>query len=116
VLSSRGVRIVAVADTHLYQRDLVVPDGDVFVHCGDLCQAGTFDELADGIAWLRSLPHRTKIVVAGNHDWAFVHQPDESAALLGDIVYLQDAQCTLSGLRIWGSPWHFAPSRCSSRA
>jgi predicted phosphodiesterase len=36
-----SLRIVAVADTHLYHRDLTVPDGDVLVHCGDLCQAGT---------------------------------------------------------------------------
>ena len=26
------MRIVAVADTHLYHRDLIVPAGDVFVH------------------------------------------------------------------------------------
>jgi hypothetical protein len=34
------VRIVAVADTHLFHDGLVVPDGDVFVHAGDLCRGG----------------------------------------------------------------------------
>jgi len=28
------VRIVAVADTHLFHHELDVPDGDVFVHAG----------------------------------------------------------------------------------
>ena len=32
------MRIVAVADSHLFHDDLVVPDGDVFVHAGDFCR------------------------------------------------------------------------------
>ena len=34
------MRIVAVADTHTYHHDLAVPEGDVFVHAGDLCRRG----------------------------------------------------------------------------
>ncbi len=33
------VRIVAVADTHLEHGAIAVPDGDVFVHAGDLCES-----------------------------------------------------------------------------
>jgi predicted phosphohydrolase len=97
--------MVAVADTHLYHRELTVPDGDVFVHCGDLCQGGTLDELEDGLAWLHSLPHETKILVAGNHDWAFVEHRAEALRRLGNIVYLEDAEYTIHGARFWGSPW-----------
>jgi hypothetical protein len=39
------VRLVAVADTHLFTDDLVVPDGDIFVHAGDMCRGGSLDEL-----------------------------------------------------------------------
>lgn len=100
-----SLRIVAVADTHLYHRDLTVPDGDVLVHCGDLCQAGTLDELDEGLGWLRSLPHRVKILVAGNHDWAFLEHPHEARQRLEGIVYLEDAGCTELGVHFWGSPW-----------
>jgi hypothetical protein len=100
------MRIVAVADTHLFHEDLVVPDGDVFVHAGDLCRAGDPKELEVAARWIRSLPHPTKIVVAGNHDWAFATKPDLARAILGDaIVYLEDSGSTIDGITFWGSPW-----------
>jgi Icc-related predicted phosphoesterase len=100
------VQIVAVADTHLYHDELKVPDGDVFVHAGDLCRGGSALELAQAAKWIRGLPHATKIVVAGNHDFAFERDPVAARELLGDgIVYLQDSEITVGGVRFWGSPW-----------
>lgn len=101
------MRIVAVADTHGYEADLgVLPEGDCFVHAGDLCRAGTLDELERTAEWMLSLPHPHKIVVAGNHDWCFARESVAARALLGaSITYLQDSECTLGGLRFWGSPW-----------
>ena len=38
------VRIVAVADTHTFQADFTdVPEGDVFIHAGDMCRGGTLE-------------------------------------------------------------------------
>ena len=105
-----GVRIVAVADTHLYHRGLRVPDGDLFVHAGDLCRHGSLDELRVALDWIHALPHAHKLIVAGNHDWAFQRMPSEARALARDLVYLEDAGCTVAGLRAWGSPWQ--PAFC----
>jgi predicted phosphohydrolase len=103
-----GMRVVAVADTHLFHdARYAVPDGDVFVHAGDLCRRGDLDELAEAARWSAGLPHRHKLIVAGNHDWAFA-RPAEAArarALLGGAVYLEDSGVELDGLRCWGSPW-----------
>jgi Icc-related predicted phosphoesterase len=100
------MRIVAVADTHTFEKDLGgIPDGDVFVHAGDLLRAGTLDELGPVVEWIRSLPHREKVVVAGNHDWCFVTDAERARQLLRGIVYLQDSETTLYGARFWGSPW-----------
>jgi Icc-related predicted phosphoesterase len=101
------VKIVAVADTHLLHDELVVPDGDVFVHAGDMCQRGDMPELQCAIAWMRSLPHRHKVVIAGNHDFPFLEHPVEARRALEDegIVYLQDSEVTIDGVRFWGSPW-----------
>ncbi|HVK86402.1 MAG TPA: metallophosphatase domain-containing protein [Kofleriaceae bacterium] len=99
------MRIVAVADTHTFTDDLVVPDGDVFIHAGDICRGGDLDELRGAAEWMAGLPHRHKIVVAGNHDWCFVHDPAAARALLGDAHYLQDDELVLEGLRFYGSPW-----------
>ncbi len=99
------MRIVAVADTHLFHGDLDVPDGDVFVHAGDLCRGGDLDELAEAAAWIASLPHAHKVLVAGNHDWAFVHDAAAARALFSGVTYLQDGEALVGGLRIYGSPW-----------
>ena len=99
------MRIVAVADTHLYHDELVVPDGDVFVHAGDMCKGGSLEELRLATDWIRALPHRTKIVVAGNHDFAFLEHPEEARAMVADFVYLEDSGATIDGVSFWGSPW-----------
>jgi Icc-related predicted phosphoesterase len=101
------MRIVAVADTHTFHEDLrTIPDGDVFVHAGDLCRGGRLDELRIVAEWVRRQPHRHKIVVAGNHDWCFVREPQAALEILGqEIIYLQDAEVVLDGVRFWGSPW-----------
>ena len=55
------------------------------------------------MAWLRSQPHATKIVIAGNHDLildANFPQKDTSASGeaidWGDIIYLQDPKTTIT--------------------
>lgn len=99
------MRIVAVADTHLFHDQLAVPDGDVFIHAGDMCRHGNLAELRIAARWITGLPHRHKVIVAGNHDWAFVHEPARARALFGDCHYLEDREVTLEGLRFYGSPW-----------
>lgn len=101
------MRVVAVADTHTFQADLgTIPDGDVFVHAGDLCRGGRLDELRLVATWLQALPHKHKIVVAGNHDRCFEREPVAARDILGPhIVYLQDAGHIIDGVRFWGSPW-----------
>ena len=99
------MRIVAVADTHLYHRELVIPDGDVFVHAGDMCRRGDLAELASAVTWIESLPHKHKVIVAGNHDWAFAKDPAAARQLVAHMTYLEDREATIDGLRFYGSPW-----------
>lgn len=99
------MRIVAVADTHLFHDEIVVPDGDVFVHAGDMCRGGDLSELRIAAGWIAGLPHRYKVIVAGNHDWGFLHYPMEARALFAGAHYLEDAEVTIDGVRFYGSPW-----------
>jgi Icc-related predicted phosphoesterase len=100
-----SLKIVAVADTHGYHHDLTVPDGDVFIHAGDISAYGRETDLADFNDFLDGLPHRIKIVIAGNHDFAIERDPQGSAAILSNCVYLQDASYQADGVRFYGSPW-----------
>ena len=99
------LRCVAMADTHGYHRELVVPDGDVLLHAGGLTTRGTRPQLEEVARWLRSLPHRHKIVVAGNHDFLMEQKPTEGRALFEGRTYLKDEQVTVEGLTVYGSPW-----------
>lgn len=63
----RPINIVCLSDTH----DLIVPnvpDGDLLIHSGDLTNSGTAEDIQHQIDWLDSLPHRHKVIIAGNHD------------------------------------------------
>jgi predicted phosphodiesterase len=99
------LRIVCLSDTHDLHDRLAVPDGDVLVHAGDFTGRGSPAEVEAFGAFLARLPHREKIVVAGNHDFLFEREPDRARELLGDVTYLLDSGVRVGGLAFWGSPW-----------
>ncbi len=101
------LRIVAISDTHLRHGALALPDGDVLVHGGDMTGRGLLPEIHQVADWLADLPHRHKVVVAGNHDWAFQREPDAARRLMAEagVHYLEDSGVTLDGVHFWGSPW-----------
>mmetsp|Transcript_54567 Transcript_54567/g.170550 ORF Transcript_54567/g.170550 Transcript_54567/m.170550 type:complete len:296 (-) Transcript_54567:30-917(-) len=111
----QGVRVVVLSDTHLWHRQLWVPQGDVLLHAGDcLAEWGNgVRELQDFAAWLGGLPHAEKLVVGGNHDRCLQELgPARVAELLwkqGGAIYLHPELCDsvvlASGLRVAGNPW-----------
>lgn len=99
------MRIVCLSDTHGGHRRVTVPDGDLLVFAGDLTAHGRLAEVEEFDGWLGRLPHRHKVVVAGNHDFAFQEQPAAARQRLTNALYLEDEGVTVGGLRVWGSPW-----------
>jgi predicted phosphohydrolase len=102
------VRVVCLSDTHLRTDDLAVPDGDLLLHGGDLTGIGSPEQVASALAWLAGLPHRHKVLIAGNHDFLFENEPAQARRLLEQhpgLTYLEDSEVTVEGLRIYGSPW-----------
>lgn len=105
------MRAVCISDTHCRHGEVKVPDGDVLIFAGDACLEGTLAELLDFTTWLHDLPHKEKIVVAGNHDWCLtnkwgVRRAAENIIAEAGAWYLRDYAVTLkSGLKVYGSPW-----------
>jgi Icc-related predicted phosphoesterase len=99
------VRIVCISDTHNRTDGLSIPDADVLIHAGDLTDRGTRDHLVHATRWLAGLPHRHKILIAGNHDFIFQQDPATARALTRDVTYLEDSGIEIEGIRFWGSPW-----------
>ena len=100
------MRIVCISDTHNRTSNLEIPDGDVLIHAGDFCGSGNWYEIARFKSFLADLPHKHKIIIAGNHDWPLVDKSDPyTQALIKEFTYLEDSGCTIGGFNFWGSPW-----------
>ena len=103
--------IVCLSDTHSRHDRIRVPPGDVLVHAGDATMAGRVEEIAAFNHWLGALPHRHKILIAGNHDWLFETDPALAESLITNAVYLRDSCVTIEGVKFYGSPWQ--PLSCT---
>jgi Icc-related predicted phosphoesterase len=100
-------KCVAMADTHGLHHRVQVPDGDLFIHAGDFSNFGIdSNELIDFVNWVALLPHKHKIVVAGNHDRVCYVEPGFSERTFNKagIHYLESKPIEIEGFRIWGSP------------
>jgi predicted phosphodiesterase len=99
-------RLVLLSDTHTKHREILhIPDGDILIHAGDFSFSGSFQELFEFNAWLGTLPHRHKVVIAGNHDSCFERHKEMAIKELFHAHYLEDSGIEIEGIKIWGSPW-----------
>lgn len=94
-----------LSDTHSRHQKLAVPDGDLLIVAGDVTSRGNLAEVEAFDLFLGGLPHRHKIVIAGNHDFCFERTPAEARARITQATYLEDEGCCIEGLQVWGSPW-----------
>ena len=68
----KKVRIVTMSDTHDMHHKIPIdklPPGDIFIHGGDFTKISSGPEHARFIQFLKMLPYKHKIVIAGNHDY-----------------------------------------------
>ncbi|VDM38398.1 unnamed protein product [Toxocara canis] len=103
-----AVRFVCIADTHEKLGKIMgrIPPGDVLIHAGDLTNFGDRHELIKFNDLIGCLPHKYKVVIAGNHDLGFEDCEDlsrrgksyrdrgtsEGYKLLTNCIYLQDSE------------------------
>ena len=100
------MRLVLISDTHDWHP--TVPDGDVLIHSGDFACGDDLISLRRDIAWLKSLPHRIKILVKGNHDLILNCRPD-AAELLRPIHLLENSSIEIEGIKFHGVGWKATP-------
>jgi Icc-related predicted phosphoesterase len=101
----KAMRIVLISDTHGLHADLLIPEGDMLIHAGDITMDGTIDEINDFNTWFNSLSHPHKIVIAGNHDFSLQKEARAARKKLTNCHYLFDSFIKCEGLKIYGSPW-----------
>ena len=100
-LTVTGLQVVVISDTHGAHRNLQIPDGDVLVHAGDFTRFGSEDDAIDFNGWLATLPHRTKIVVEGNHEFNAPWK-QRTAQILSNANFLRNEALEVDGVRFFG--------------
>lgn len=102
------MKIVCISDTHNRHNEIAIPDGDVLVHAGDFT-SGDLGSLGSFCEWIHRLPHKYKLLVAGNHDSSFVG-PNRYVSIgmieNSGCVYLEDSGIIIDGIKFYGSPWN----------
>ena len=99
------MKFVAIGDTHGFHREVILPEGDVLLHAGDITDYGTKEEVIDFVEWMASLNFTHKIFIGGNHDIYLDEYPVDLLEILSpELIYLNNRGVTLDGIKIWGSP------------
>jgi len=132
-IKDNKVRFVCISDTHEKLGEILplIPDGDVLIHAGDFTEYGDVSEVIRFNAQIGNLPHKVKIVIAGNHELGFEDGEEmtdlqlaglsmlginKAYDLLRNCIYLCDREIEVYGLKIFGSPWHPMPGYSFYRA
>ncbi len=100
------MKFTVISDTHGKHGQLVLPDGDVLLHAGDVSSRGLQQEVDDFLQWFAVQPFQYKIFIAGNHDFFFEQatQAEIDGIIPPGVIYLNDSGVTINNINIWGSP------------
>jgi len=95
-----------------------IPAADLLLFAGDMSVCRTLQDVAGFNSFLKTLPHKYKVVVGGNHDHLLAASPELGRKLLKDAIYLQDESVIIEGIKIYGSPWQpiFNTNACDAFA
>lgn len=109
LITYKSLRILCLSDTHGMHRSLVIPDADVIIHCGDVCEGGDEDQLIDFFEWFSALPINYKLFVAGNHDLVFELEPEKARKMIPEnVLFLENSLIDIEGVIFYGlvaRPW-----------
>jgi len=119
----KKVRLVVISDTHNKHHLLNIPDGDILLHCGDFSHmydwanylhtpgASLPKTVTDFNTFLGTLPHKHKVIIAGNHELGLPKLPMEKLkATFTNAIFLQDTSVILEGILIYGTAWNNIPT------
>lgn len=100
------MRVYAISDLHGYLPE--IPECELLLLGGDYCATRNIDQqrrfmLGDFNDWLKHIPAKYKVGIAGNYDFIFQEDPGVNEHLAW--IYLQDNLINLEGITIFGSPW-----------
>ncbi len=107
------MKAVLISDTHEQHDRVILPDGDLLIHCGDWTYRGVSDRMQEFWEWFSSQRQTYKVAIAGNHDLGLDASESvrnynldmiKSYTRNTNVFYLEDSGCVIEDVNIWGSP------------
>lgn len=99
------MKIALFSDSHGRHAEIRIPAADLLIFAGDMTNCRTASDIREFNCFLATLPHRHKIVIAGNHDHRLAGGRQQARELFSAAVYLQDEAVEVGGITVYGSPW-----------
>lgn len=117
------MKILFLSDSHGNNRSNKIPkDIDTIVHTGDFTDSidNAENSFLSFIEWLSEQTHvKNKIFIAGNHDKLLYKSKDRANSIMNhfnnpkkdsnmkpaNIIYLEDSEVIIDGIKFYGSPW-----------
>lgn len=102
----KKLKFIAISDTHGCHRQLTLPQGDVLLHAGDVCNQGNREQVADFLEWMSELDFEHKILIRGNHDIDLkTRQSLLDLEMPKGVIQLDHSGIEINGVSIWGIPF-----------
>lgn len=102
------MKIWTISDTHCRHNELIVPDVDMVIHCGDCSNsflpADNEKEVYNFLDWYSELPIKHKLMTFGNHDTS-VEAGLIDLTKYPNINFLHQSGVTIEDIKFWGSPY-----------
>jgi len=124
------MNIVFISDTHTFHREMYefldedekqkFNSADAIIHTGDFTNIGSYKDVISFLEWMEELPHKYKIIIAGNHDFFFdteidliynpnhiIYDNNDISLLLNEypsVIYLNNTHTYIDDIKVWGSP------------
>ena len=99
------LKITFISDTHSKHHQITkhLTGGDILIHAGDMSSMGYKHEIEDFCKWFDGLDnYDTKVFIAGNHDWGFQDNVEQTMQIINSYKsfdYLQDGLFMMTWLK-----------------
>lgn len=99
------MKVVVISDTHNLHSKLILPAGDLLIHCGDFSSFGSVKEIISFNNYLKTLPFDKKLIVPGNHDLLCEKDISLCKSLISNGKLFVDELIEIEGKKFYFSPW-----------
>jgi Icc-related predicted phosphoesterase len=103
------VKIAIISDVHCKQKQVIVPECDLLISCGDYSFLGEAHVVKNYHKWLNKQPAKHIISIQGNHEkWVeknYAEAKEIAIKACPRVHFIQDESVVIEGLNVYGNAY-----------